>query len=296
MSWLKTFSLIIILTAVFVGVGAIIFGPAGAIVFFVIAAVMNFFGFWFSGNVATRMAGAKEVSERQEPQLYASVADVARRASLPMPRVFLIQNDSPNAFATGRNYKHAVVAVTTGLRRILNEQELKGVIAHEMAHIRNRDMLVMTIVAVIAGALSMMAFIAQWSLIFGGMRGGRGGGGGIVGLLGMLLLIILVPIVAGIIRFAISRTREYAADEGGARILGNALPLAAALEKLDAAVKVRAMPAKKTTEAMAHMYIVNPLGARSQHSNEVDQQFVGLFSTHPPVKDRVRRLQEMVLY
>ena len=257
---------------------------------------MNFFGYWFSGNIATRMAGAHEVTEQDEPRLHFMVSEVARQAEMPMPKVFLIQNDSPNAFATGRTPKKAVVAVTTGIRSILNEEELKGVVAHEMAHIRNRDMLIMTIVAVIAGALSMMAWIAQWSLIFGGMRGGRGGGGNIVGIIGLIALIILVPIVAGIIRFAISRTREYAADETGAKILRNPMPLANALEKLDGAVRVRAMPAKKTTEAMAHMYIVNPLGARAQHANEVDQKFVGLFSTHPPIEERVRRLREMVMY
>ena len=296
MSWIKTFSLIIVLSALLVVVGGVLFGPAGAIIFFIIAAVMNFFSFWFSGNIALRMAGAKQVTEKEEPRLHYMVADVARLANMPTPKVFLVQNDSPNAFATGRNPKNAVVAVTTGIQRLLSEDELRGVIAHEMAHIKNRDMLIMAIVAMIAGAISMMAFIAQWSLIFGGMRGGRGGQGNIVGMIGMLLLIILVPMVASVIRFAVSRTREYAADDTGARILNNPLPLARALEKMDKAVRIKAMPANKSTEAMAHMYIVNPLGAKSQHKNEVDGKFVGLFSTHPPIQERIRRLQEMVLY
>ena len=294
MSWLKTFSLLIILSALLVMVGALLFGIWGAIIFCGIAAVMNLFSFWFSGNIALRMAHAREATEADEPRLHFMVAEVARLAGMPKPRVFVIDNDSPNAFATGRNHKNAVVAVTTGIRRLLNEEELRGVIAHEMAHIKNRDMLIMTIVAILAGAISMMAWIAQFGLIFGGMRGGQGGNP--VGLVAMLLVIILVPIAAAVIRFAISRTREFAADATGARIINNPLPLADALEKLERGVHVRAMPATKTTEAMSHMYIVNPLGARSQHANEVDGQFVGMFSTHPKIEDRVRRLREMVLY
>ena len=293
MSWLKTFSLLIILTALLVMAGALLFGMWGAIIFFVIAAVMNIFSFWFSGNIALRMAHATEVSEENEPRLHFMVAEVARLADMPKPKVFVIDNDSPNAFATGRNPKNAVVAVTTGIRRLLNEEELRGVIAHEMAHIKNRDMLIMTMVAILAGAISMMAWIAQFGLIFGGMRGGRGS---LPGLIVTLLIIILVPIAAAVIRFAISRTREFAADATGARILNNPLPLANALEKLESGVRMRAMPASKTTEAMSHMYIVNPLGARSQHASEVDGRFVGMFSTHPKVEDRVRRLREMVLY
>ena len=214
---------------------------------------------------------------------------------MPMPRVFLIDNDSPNAFATGRSPKKAVVAVTTGIRRLLNEEELRGVIAHEVAHIKNRDMLIMTMVAIMAGAISMMAWMAQFGLIFGGMRG-RGGGGNVVGLVTMLLLIILVPLAAAVIRFAISRTREFAADDTGARIISNPLPLANALEKLEQGVRMKAMPATKANEAMAHMYIVNPLGAQRQHASEVDGKFVGMFSTHPKIEDRVRKLREMVMY
>ena len=294
MSWLKTFSLLIILSALLVMVGALLFGVWGAIIFCGIAAVMNIFSFWFSGNIALRMAHAREVTEADEPRLHFMVAEVARLADMPTPRVFVIDNDSTNAFATGRNPKNAVVAVTTGIRRLLNEEELRGVIAHEMAHIKNRDMLIMTIVAILAGAISMMAWIAQFGLIFGGMRGGRSDNP--VGLIAMILVIILVPIAAAVIRFAISRTREFAADATGARIINNPLPLANALEKLERGVQMRAMPATKTTEAMSHMYIVNPLGARSQHANEVDGQFVGMFSTHPKIEDRVRRLREMVLY
>ena len=176
MSWLKTFSLLIILSALLVGIGAALFGPGGAIVFFVMAAVMNLVSYWFSGNIALRMAHAKEVTEKEEPRVHFMVSEVARLANMPMPRVVLIDNDSPNAFATGRSPKKAVVAVTTGIRRLLNEEELRGVIAHEVAHIKNRDMLIMTMVAIMAGAISMMAWMAQFGLIFGGMRG-RGGGG-----------------------------------------------------------------------------------------------------------------------
>jgi heat shock protein HtpX len=276
-------------------------GPEGLIIAGIFALGMNFFAFWFSDKVALKMAHAKEVTQQEEPKLHTLVMDVAMKANMPKPRVFLIQNDSPNAFATGRNPSKAVVAVTTGLRGILSDDELKGVIAHEMAHIKNRDMLIMTIVAVMAGVISFLAFMAQWSLIFGGMRGGRGGGGGgygaIIGIVGLLLMVILMPLAASMVRFAISRTREYAADETGARILNNPLPLASALDKLEKAVKVRAMPATQTNEAMAHMYIVNPLGARSQHGKEEGgSRFVGLFSTHPPMAERIRRLNALIFF
>ena len=305
MSGLKTFSLMIILSVLVVvggGLAGLSTGNplAGLIPALAFAFIMNFFAFWFSDKMALKMAGAKEVSEADEPRLHYMVSEVARMGDLPKPRVFLIQNDSPNAFATGRNPKKAVVAVTTGLRRILSEAELRGVIAHEMAHVKNRDMLIMTIVAVMAATIAFMAWMAQWTLIFGGMGGrGRGFGGGygaLIGIVGMLALIILMPLAASMVRFAISRTREYAADEGGARMIHDSLSLASALEKLDNAVRIKAMPATKANEAMAHMYIVNPLGARSQHANETGGRFVGLFSSHPPLEDRVQRLRQLVLY
>ena len=309
MKWLKTFSLLIILSTLVVVAGGLAGGggrPENIVnpllfVALVFAFFMNFFAFWFSDKMALRMAGAKEVSEAEDPRLHFMVSEVARLANLPKPRVFVMQNDSPNAFATGRNAKKAVVAVTTGLRRILSEQELRGVLAHEMAHVKNRDMLIMTMVAVMAGVISFLGTIAMWSMLFGGFgRGGRGGGGGgygaIIGIVGLLVLIIVMPMVAGIVRFAISRTREYAADETGARIIRDPNALASALEKLENSVRARPMPATKPTESMAHMFIVNPLGAASSHRGETASQFVGLFSTHPPMEERVRRLREMVLY
>ncbi len=301
MNWLKTFSLLIVMSVLVVVTGGLAGGLTGLIIALVFAFAMNFFAYWFSDKMALRMSGAKEVTQQEQPRLHQMVALVARMANMPMPRVFLIDNDSPNAFATGRSPKKAVVAVTTGIQRLLNEEELKGVIAHEMAHVKNRDMLIMSLVAMMAGVIAFMAFMARFAMFFGGFGGrGRGGGGGygaIVGIVGLILVAILMPLVASIVRFAISRTREYAADETGARILNNPLPLAAALEKLDSGVRRRPMKATSTTEAMAHMYIVNPLGARSQHTEEEGaSRFVGLFSTHPPLQERVRKLRNMIMF
>lgn len=296
MKWLKTFSLLIILSALVVLIG-LPFGPQGLIVAAIFAAIMNLVAFWFSDRLALMMAGAKPVTEQEEPRLHYLIGEVARQANLPKPKVYAIHNDSPNAFATGRSPKHSVVAVTDGIRRLLNEEELKGVIAHELAHIKNRDMLIMTIVAVMAGIISFLAMMAQWSLLFGGF-GGRGRNGGPaawIGIIGLILMVILIPLAATLVRFAISRTREYAADETGARILRNPLPLANALEKLGNSVRMKPMRATAANEAMAHMYIVNPLGAQAQHANEAGGQFVSLFSTHPPIEDRVRRLRAMVM-
>lgn len=300
MKWLKTFSLLILMSCLVVVAGGLSGGMTGLIIALAFAFLFNFFAFWFSDKMALKMAGAKEVSEQTEPRLHFMVDEVARLADLPKPKVFVIEKDSPNAFATGRNPKKAVVAVTTGLRRLLNEQELKGVIAHEMAHVKNRDMLIMTMVAVMAAVISFLGTMAYWSMLFGGFGrgGGRGGGGygAIIGIVGLLVLVIVMPLVAGMVRFAISRTREYAADETGAKIIRDPFSLANALEKLENGVRARPMPATKPNESLAHMFIVNPLGAPSQHANETGAQFVGLFSTHPPIQERVRRLREMILY
>ncbi|MSQ25020.1 MAG: protease HtpX [Dehalococcoidia bacterium] len=294
MNWMRTVSLMILLSVLVVLAGGLVGGMGGLITALIFAGVMNFVAYWFSDKMALAMSGAKPVSEKEEPRLHRMVADVVQRAELPMPRVYLIKNDSPNAFATGRNPKHSVVAVTTGLQSILSEDELRGVIAHEMGHIKNRDMLVMTIVAMLAATITFLATMAQWSLIFGGMGGrDRDRGGGMMGIVAMLALIILMPLAATMVRMAISRTREYGADEMGARIMGNPMPLARALEKLDAAVHRKALPATAKNEAMAHLYIVNPLGAREQHAKESGGGFVNMFSTHPPIRERVRRLQEM---
>ena len=290
MNWMRTLSLMILLSVLVVLTGGILGGMGGLITALIFAFFMNFIAYWFSDKMALKMSGAKLVTEQEEPRLHRMVADIAQRADLPKPKVYLITNDSPNAFATGRNPKHAVVAVTTGLRTILSEDELRGVIAHEMGHIKNRDMLVMTIVAMLAATITFLAWMAQWSLIFGG---GRGRNGSMAGVIAMLAMIILMPLAATMVRMAISRTREYGADEAGARILGNPMPLASALEKLDAAVRRKALPSTAKNEAMAHLYIVNPLGAREQHTGESGGGFVRMFSTHPPIGERVRRLREL---
>jgi heat shock protein HtpX len=250
------------------------------LLFFGLAVVMNISAYWFSGDIALRMAGAHEVSESEEPQLFQLISEVATEAHLPMPRVALINNPSPNAFATGRNANHAVVAVTTGILGLLDRQELQGVLAHELGHVRNHDILISSVAATIAGAITMLAHVAQWAMIFGGM-GGRDGRDR--NPLGELALIILAPLAATLIQLAISRSREYAADDTGARIIGNPEALASALEKLEMASSMRPLP---VNPAIAHMFIVNPLKGVN---------FGGLFSTHPPLQDRIRRLRSMSL-
>jgi heat shock protein HtpX len=224
------------------------------------------------------MAHAHPVTEGEDPELFGIVAEQASLAGLPMPKVHEIASESPNAFATGRSPKKATVAVTTGIRRILTREELGAVLAHEMAHVGNRDTLIMAMVATIAGAISMLAFMAQISAIFGGMRGDRGGGGNIIGL---LVIAIIMPLAASIIRLAISRAREYQADATGARNSGNPYALASALEKLEMGSRARPL---KVAEGASHLFIVNPLSGASMAK---------LFSTHPPVAERVRRLREM---
>ena len=277
MNTLKTFFLLMVLTGLLLLVGGIIGGEAGIIIALVFALGMNFFAYWFSDRIALAMTHARPITDQEDPELYHLVGDQARLAGLPMPKVYEIQSDSPNAFATGRNPKHATVAVTTGIRRILTREELGAVLAHEMAHVGNRDTLIMTVVATIAGAISMLAMIAQFSAIFGGM-GGRERGGNIIGL---LVVAIVMPIAATLIRLAISRAREFQADATGARTSGNPEALARALEKLEMGAQARPM---KVAEAASHLFIVNPLrgGGISR-----------LFSTHPPTGERVRRLREM---
>jgi heat shock protein HtpX len=250
------------------------------IIAFVFAVVMNFGSYWFSDKIVLRMYSASEVSESDAPELYASVRNLSLKAGLPMPRVFIIPDETPNAFATGRNEKHAVVAVTQGILRILNREELEGVIAHELSHIKDRDILIGSIAATIAGAIMMLANMAQWAAIFGGGRSDdeEGGGGGAIGL---IVMAILAPIAATLIQMAISRSREYLADSEGAQVSGNPYGLASALEKLSSASQVVPMHANPST---AHMFIVNPLTGRS---------LMNLFSTHPPIEERVARLRSM---
>jgi heat shock protein HtpX len=278
----KTVFLLTALTVLMLLVGRLIAGTGGMMFAFILALGMNFFSYWFSDKIALAMAGAKEVSEAEAPELHSVVNSLAMYARLPKPRVYLIDSDSPNAFATGRDPSHAAVAVTSGILRILDRTELEAVLSHELGHIRNRDTLIMTVTATIAGAITLIAHMAQWALIFGGM-GGRDDdrGGGIADLAVGLLMIILAPIAATIIQLAISRAREFEADATGARISGHPLALASALEKLEATVQVRPM---QVSEAAAHLFIVNPLGGGG---------FVNLFRTHPTTADRVARLRAM---
>jgi heat shock protein HtpX len=280
MNTLKTTVLLATLTGLLVAIGYWLGGQSGMLLFFGLAVVMNISAYWFSADIALRMAGAHEVSQSQEPQLYQIVSEVASSARLPMPRVAVIDNPSPNAFATGRDANHAVVAVTTGILGILEREELKGVLAHELGHVRNHDILISSVAATIAGAITMLAHAAQWAMIFGGM-GGRDGRDR--NPLGELALIILAPLAATLIQLAISRSREYGADDAGAHIIGDPEALASALEKLDMASSVRPLP---VNPAVAHMFIVNPLKGVNMG---------GLFSTHPPLQERIRRLRSMSL-
>ena len=275
---LKTTVLLASLTGLLVVIGYFLGGSGGMLLFFGLAVVMNLGAYWYSGDIALRMAGAREVSEEQAPDLYRIVAEVATYAGLPQPRVAIIDSPAPNAFATGRNATHAVVAVTTGILQLLDREELKGVLAHELGHVRNHDILVSSVAATIAGAITMVAHIAQWGMMFGGYSGGDDDN---YNPFTALLLVLLAPLAAGMIQLAISRSREYGADETGARIIGNPEALASALEKLEMASTGRPL---QVNPAVAHMFIVNPLKGVN---------FNGLFSTHPPLEDRIRRLRAM---
>ena len=278
MNTAKTAALMVGLTVLLVFAGGALGGQGGMIFAFVFALAMNGFSYWFSDKIVLKMYRAKEATEAEAPVLYDVVRDLAMRANMPMPKVYLIPNDAPNAFATGRNPNHAAVAATTGILRLLSREELTGVMAHELSHVRNRDILIGTIAATIAGAISLLASMAQWAMIFGGGRSDDDDGGGIVGLIAMM---IIAPIAAILIQMAISRSREYEADATGARLSGNPMWLASALRKLEAASKRIPMNASPAT---AHMFIVNPLRAGGMAK---------LFSTHPPMDDRVARLEKM---
>ena len=280
MNTTKTVILMVGLTALLVLAGGAFAGQQGMMIAFVFASAMNLFSYWFSDKLVLRMYSAKEVTEAEAPVLYGVTRDLAMRMNLPMPRVYVIPTDSLNAFATGRNPKHAAVAATEGILRILTREELMGVMAHELGHVTNRDILIGTIAATIAGAISMLAHMAQWAMIFGGGRSNdrdeRGGG------IAAIAMIILAPIAAMLIQMAISRSREYQADATGARACGNPLALASALKKLHAGAQRIPMDASPAT---AHMFIVNPLRGGG---------LMSLFSTHPPMEERVARLERMV--
>jgi heat shock protein HtpX len=276
MNTVKTFFLMMVMTALLLLVGVMLGGIGGLIFALIFAIVMNFSAYWFSDRIALGMTHARAISQSDDPELYSIVREQASLAGLPMPKVFEIESDSPNAFATGRNPDHATVAVTTGIRSILTRQELGGVLAHEMAHVGNRDTLIMAMVATVAGAISMLAMIAQFSAIFGGM-GGRGRDN----FIGLMVVAIVMPIAAALVRAAISRTREFQADATGAHTSGDPLALASALQKLELASQERPL---KVAEGASHLFIVNPLSGRSMAK---------LFSTHPPLAERVRRLQNI---
>jgi heat shock protein HtpX len=280
MNTTKTVVLMVGLTVLLVLIGGAFGGRQGMILAFMFASVMNIFSYWFSDKIVLRMYGAQEVSEADSPVLYGVTRELAMKMNMPMPKVYIIPSDAPNAFATGRNPNHAAVAATEGILRLLTKEELAGVMAHEMGHVRNRDILIGTIAATIAGAISMLAHMAQWAMIFGGgRRDDREGAGGLIG---GILMIILAPIAAALIQMAISRSREYEADATGARISGNPLALASALKKLHTGTQRIPMDANPAT---AHMFIVNPLRGGA---------FVNLFSTHPPMEERIARLEAMV--
>ncbi|MBI2163790.1 MAG: zinc metalloprotease HtpX [candidate division NC10 bacterium] len=277
---IKTTALLAALTVLFILVGGMIGGEQGMVVALLLAGVMNFAAYWWSDRIVLRMYGAQEVTEAEAPEFVGVVRRLAQRARLPMPRVYIIPTETPNAFATGRNPEHAAVAATEGILRILTPDELEGVMAHELAHVRNRDILISTIAATLAGAVMVLARIAQFSAFFGGGRSSEEdeGGGGIVGL---IVLAVLAPLAAMLVQMAISRSREYQADAAGAQISRKPRALADALEKLEQAAQAMPMDAHPST---AHLFIVNPLSGGS---------LLRLFSTHPPVEERVARLRAM---
>jgi heat shock protein HtpX len=282
MNGFRTTILLAILTALVVWIGHMFGGPNGAVLALVLAGAMNFFSYWFSDKIVLKMYGGQEITANDDPELYGVVQDLATRAGLPMPKVYVIPEETPNAFATGRNPQHAAVAVTHGIRRILNKRELAGVLGHELSHVKNRDILVSTIAATLAGAISYLAHMAQWAAIFGGGREREEGGSNIFGL---LFMIIVAPLAAMLIQMAVSRSREYMADEGGAKVTGDPLALASALRKLHmGAQNIPLQVSQATASSTAHMFIVNPLTGGG---------LANLFSTHPAMEERIRRLEAM---
>ena len=275
MSFARTALLMAAMTGLFLAIGYMLGGTGGMTIAFVIAALMNLFAYWNSDKMVLSMHHAREVHAQTAPELVGMVASLARRADLPMPKVYIIDNPQPNAFATGRNPENAAVAATTGLLKTLNRAEVEGVMAHELAHVKNRDTLTMTITATIAGAISMLA---NFAMFFGGRRDNP------LGLIGTILVMLFAPMAAMLVQMAISRTREFAADKAGAEISGEPLALASALEKLHFGAGRTVNEAAEDNPATAHMFIVNPLHGRA---------FDSLFSTHPRMEERIARLEAM---
>ena len=282
MNRIKITFLLTCLTLLLVAMGSAIGGQSGMIIAFVIAGGMNFFSYWYSDKIVLRMYKARAVSAAESPALYGMVRRLALQANMPMPKVYIIPSKGANAFATGRNPENAAVAATEGIMQILSQDELEAVMAHELAHVQNRDTLISTIAATFAGAISMLGSMLQWAAIFGGGSSSDNEEGGGGGLLGTLALAFIAPMAAMLIQMAISRSREYLADASGARICGKPLALANALRKLQMSAQVVPMP--QATPATSHMFIVNPLTGASM---------MKLFSTHPPMEERVARLEAM---
>jgi heat shock protein HtpX len=277
----KTALLLTSLTLLMIAMGSAIGGKTGMVFAFFMASAMNFFSYWFSDKIVLRLYGAREISETDHASFHGMIRRLATQAGLPMPRVYIIPSESPNAFATGRNPHHAAVAATEGILRILSPEELEGVMAHELAHVRNRDILISTVAATFAGAISMLGSMLQWGAILGAGRGdddGEGAGG----IAGSLVLAIIAPISAMLIQMAVSRSREYLADETGARICGRPIALADALRKLHTGARVT--PMEEAKAASAHLFIVNPLTGGG---------VLSLFSTHPPMEERIARLEAL---
>jgi len=279
MNHFKTFVLMVVLTIIFVAVGSLIGGQTGAYIAFLIALIMNFVSYWFCDKIVLAMYRAKPVDESEAPELYRIVASLAQKAAIPMPKIYIIEHDSPNAFATGRNPSRGVVAVTTGILRLLSRDELKGVLAHEISHIKHRDILIQTVAATLAGAITMIANWARFAAIFGGSRDDDEGGANIFS---VIIFSMLAAFAAMLIQLAISRSREYLADEGGARLSGNPLFLSNALKKLHAGIAYN--PMNDANPSTAPLFIVNPFSAKG---------VIALFSTHPPIEERIRRLEGM---
>lgn len=282
MNSLKTTILLASLTGLLLAIGYFFGGTRGMSFMLVVSILMNFFSYWYSDKIVLNMYGAREVTPQQAPDLIRMVSGLAQKAKLPMPKVYIIDTDVPNAFATGRDPEHAAVAVTTGIMRALNYEELEGVVAHELAHVKNRDTLISTVVATIAGVITMIAQIAQFAAIFG--RSSDDDEGGLGGVLQFVFLAVLAPIAATIIQMGISRVREFQADETGGTVSGNPLALASALQKIEHYAQHRVLD--EATPATSHMFIINPFSG-------VGGWLTGLFSTHPATAQRVAKLQEL---